>query len=202
MATKEDFLQCVKNHALKILRDDGVYRHVRLKAPKTSNQYFDLITWPNRLCYTGDMGSFLFSRDDDMFAFFRNENVAIKPGYWSEKVEAIDRDGVYELDRDRLCENIKTSFSDWLESKWLDDGDEEAAREALEVLLQEIEDKRSEERIQEIIFDFDFNGENPLEDIACEIPPKKFTYRFLWACRAIVWGIQKYDEARAAGGEK
>src|ERR1051326_8204576 len=71
--SEREFLRNVKAHEMTVLRDEGVDRHLRFKAPNTSNQYFDLITWRGSLCFTGDMGTFVFSRIPDMFEFFRDE---------------------------------------------------------------------------------------------------------------------------------
>lgn len=71
--TEKRFLGDVAKHQMTILRDDGVNRHVRFKQPNSSNMFFDLITWPGCLCYTGDMGTYVFRRLEDMFEFFRTD---------------------------------------------------------------------------------------------------------------------------------
>ncbi len=65
------FLKDVANHEMQIIRDDGVQRHLRFKKPGTMCYHFDLITWGGHLCYTGDMGTYVFTRVHDMFDFFR-----------------------------------------------------------------------------------------------------------------------------------
>ncbi len=51
------------------------------------------------LCYTGDMGTFVFRRLEDMFAFFRTRSAqaatacSINLGYWAESTRRMDRDG-------------------------------------------------------------------------------------------------------------
>lgn len=102
MLNEEEFLRDVSNHEMLIIRDDGLYRHIRFQRPDTSSMYFDLITWPNRLCYTGDMSTYVFSRIEDMFRFFRadrqrstrdDQRLEINLSYWAEKVISGDRDG-------------------------------------------------------------------------------------------------------------
>lgn len=68
------FLADVKDHKISIVRDDGVYRHVRFAKPETVCMHFDLITWPGYLAYVGDMGAFTFTRLRDMFEFFRGDH--------------------------------------------------------------------------------------------------------------------------------
>ena len=58
------FQHDIATHQVVILRDDGVYRHIRFKRPTTMCMHFDLVTWPGYLCYSGDMGCFVFSRLD------------------------------------------------------------------------------------------------------------------------------------------
>ncbi|MFY3739344.1 hypothetical protein ACOS9E_25265, partial [Escherichia coli] len=55
--TSTRFLLDTAFHRLEIIRDDGFYRHLRMKQPGTSCYYFDIITWPGYLTVTGDMGT-------------------------------------------------------------------------------------------------------------------------------------------------
>ena len=71
--TPELFLRDVQQHQIQVIRHDGVNRHIRFKRPGSMSYYFDLITWPGHLCYTGDMGTYVFRRMDDMFEFFRDD---------------------------------------------------------------------------------------------------------------------------------
>lgn len=106
--TEQRFLDDVKNHQINIVKDDGAHRFVRFKRADNSSYWFDLITWPGFLCISGDCGTYVFSRTEDMFKFFRmNDNdfnkkkdrlLNINPGYWGEKLEAIGRQGYMEFD--------------------------------------------------------------------------------------------------------
>lgn len=75
-------------HTMTVLRDDGPYRHLRFATPGTRMYAYDLITWPGSLCFQGDYGTWVFSRQEDMFAFFAQDTGDINPGYWAEKVTA------------------------------------------------------------------------------------------------------------------
>ncbi|WNP36206.1 hypothetical protein RN333_08395 [Enterobacter kobei] len=86
--TDTRFLLDAAHHRLDVIRDDGVYRHLRMKDPGTSCYYYDIITWPGYLTVTGDMGTWTFSRTHDMFRFFGGWTGEINTGYWSEKLEA------------------------------------------------------------------------------------------------------------------
>lgn len=72
--TVERFLQDVADHKMTVVMDNGVYRHLRFANSDSKlafNQWFDIVTWPGFLAYSGDMGCFVFSRLKDMFEFFR-----------------------------------------------------------------------------------------------------------------------------------
>ena len=86
--TLEQFLEDVKNHELTIVKNDGVFRHLKFSNPNDCNQYFNITTSPNYLVITGDMGSLVFSRLYDMFDFFRSDDLKINPDYWAEKIQS------------------------------------------------------------------------------------------------------------------
>src|SRR3954466_1726422 len=74
-------------HEVTVLHDDGLYRHLRFRSPDHSAYWFDLITVPGCLIFRGDGDSFVFSRTEDMFGFFRSSREgSINPTYWSEKL--------------------------------------------------------------------------------------------------------------------
>lgn len=83
----ERFARETAEHKMTVLRDDGIYRHLRFIGPKTSAYWFELVTWPNSLAFRGDGDSFIFSRVEDMFMFFRDgARYGINPHYWGEKI--------------------------------------------------------------------------------------------------------------------
>jgi hypothetical protein len=93
----ERFKRDTASHEMTVLHDDGLYRHLRFMRVITdetgrhpsSSYWFELVTWPGKLAVSGDCGSFLFARREDMFEFFRSDSrYGINPGYWSEKVLA------------------------------------------------------------------------------------------------------------------
>lgn len=202
--TDAEFLSDVANHGLKILRDDGLYRHLRFKQPDTSCMYFDLITWPGHLCYTGDMGTYVFQRVEDMLEFFRrdcSDALPINPGYWSEKVQAADGGRhpgcVFEYDHDRFLAVVNEYLSDWLEGL-----DEEAAsdlREAVDDDVLQWSDANDEHGNYKRAYEFsaEVGGHTYQFTDFFERNFRRFTHRYLWCCRALVWGIDQYDKLKA-----
>jgi len=89
----EDGTKNIRAHEMTVLRDDGLYRHLRFASPNCGFYWFDLITWPGSLTVNGDCGTYTFSRVTDMFEFFRGHRV--NPQYWAEKVQGETRTKSY-----------------------------------------------------------------------------------------------------------
>lgn len=195
------FILNVVAHRLSVVRDDGVYRHLRFKCPGAISYYFDLVTWPGYLTVTGDMGTWTFSRIEDMFEFFTDahfgirESFQINPGYWSEKFEAGTGHGrceapCYEFDADAFDKSLR----EWLVS-YLDNGiDEDAAAEANEA-INELTGREfpneteafcalNEACLPRGVSTFDIT-----EGMGATMT---YSFHYLWICYAIVWGIERY----------
>ena len=202
------FLKDVANHEMQIVRDDGVQRHLRFKKPGTSAYYFDIITWSGHLCYTGDMGTYVFSRIDDMFAFFRmdahdwNKNpngLSINPGYWSEKLLATDTIcGHEEWDEDEFVRRVNEWRVRWMKEARRDGVSNDDRRELWEAVEEVMADPRDESLCVARIYEFSFRRNQfyySFEDFF-DGSMNRFTFHFLWCCYALTWGINKYDDHR------
>lgn len=205
-------------HVLTVIRDDGVNRHLRYGKPGTMNCQFDLITWPGHLCYTGDMGTYVFQRLEDMLVFFRGAQV--NPQYWSEKLVAADCSGrftgrsVTEFDPEEFVRRVRECRLAWMrdshESEALDKDERRELWEAvdddvLRVLFE------SPERAMIAANDFHWEPRRPgsrqarkpnytLHD-TFESEPFQYTHSFLWCCYALIWAIDLYDKQRAPAPE-
>jgi hypothetical protein len=183
------FARDTRDHQIKVLHDDGLYRHLRFMAPKTSEYWFEIVTWPGSLAIRGDVGEdYVFTRVEDMFTFFRGRE--INPHYWAEKLGG-GRRSVKEysekLLRQRVVEQFVSdarwggvpagtgkSLRTWVLNEDL--GDEHEARNTVESFAHrgyEFSD----------VWEWDFHDYEP---------------QFLWCCYALVWGIGQYDVAKAA----
>jgi len=221
--TPERFLQEVAGHQMTVVRDDGIYRHVRFKRPDTICMHFDLITWPGYLCYTGDMGTYVFTRLRDMFEFFRRsekkELFRIDLRYWAEKVEAGDRcDGLKKFSLEKFEREIR----DWVDRRREEScPDEDDAKDralhaaAFAELLSAVEDEvlscdDNDVRAYDAASGFEHRGEAwqaYFGEKACfefgdfwEMDVTEWTHRFVWCCFALAWGIKQYDEMTAQVG--
>ena len=195
-------------HQMAILRDDGVNRHLRFRQPNTNIFMFEIITWPGYLCYSGDMGCYVFSRIDDMFEFFRTDRhhmpltdgntLAINPSYWGEKLQAESMfgDGFKKFSADRLREVVKRIYDDHIADAELSDDDKaDLWREIESQVLANADD--GEYAVREAMRDFNYHGFEFTD--SWESSLTDYTWHFIWCCYALVWAIGKYDDKKAEG---
>jgi len=214
--TEEQFLRNVVDHQMTVIRDDGVNRHIRFKQPDSGNMHFDLITWPGHLCYTGDMGTYVFQRTTDMFEFFRQDRaynekrgrkLSINLSYWTEKLVAVDgnRGGgkVKVFDGDKFTRVINEYRVNWMRST-KEDGtlDKDGRRDLWEAIEGEVlgEVQEGGDRAQYAAYDFrHINGDRHwyFEDLF-EHDFTEYTHSIVWCCYALAWGIMQYDAKQAA----
>lgn len=210
------FLKDVAGHKMTVLREDGLYRHLRFAStgPNSWNQWFQIVTWPGFLAYSGDMGCYVFSRIEDMFAFFRTRpaddknQLYINTGYWAEKLQSVDRDhrnnSEMAFSEDLFREKVQKHVNEWIADHdgLLHDVD-------LSVLRDSIEDEvfssasDGEHYARQALNDFKFESESGEElkfQDTWEWEFREYTGRYLWCCYAIVWAIQQYD-AQKQGSE-
>lgn len=214
----EQFKRDVQEHALTILRDDGLYRHLRFKRPGTMTCYFDLVTWPGHLAYVGDMGDYVFTRVEDMLTFFRGHTPS--PGYWAEKCVAVDKNsGLNAFSQDVFKASIEEDLQSHIAGYYAPpddvDGDGEVieetdeARTAREEAIQELRDAVDDDVFERLGDDRDgrsaVSAAMDVEDSKGRCPFStiyesdftEWTFRFLWCCHALPWAIAQYDAEKA-----
>lgn len=200
--TQDSFREDIANHQMKVLLDQGVHRHLRFQTPNTSNQYFEIVTFPGTLVYVGDMGSFVFQRVTDMFEFFRirsETNLEINPSYWGEKLEAVDNrchnPGHKVWSEQRMRVRIDEIVAEWCRECDLTEEQREelecAVEEDIDLVDGEEEARRSVSNFAREIGDHNFEFQD-----SWEWDCREYTGRFLWCCYALVYGIQQYDKHR------
>ena len=203
-------------HRLTILHDDGLYRHLRFKAEAGNFYWYDLITWPGTLTFHGDMGTYTFSRCKDMLEFFRSkkgwpvdDQHRINPGYWAEKTPNGGR-GCEAYDLDTMTRNIWEHINDLLErAAWPDSVAQELREQVQTELIDELADHEDTDRA--LLDGFRFEHADEVPGILAAEPAYRYefrdtwewdttawTFHFLWACHAIVTGIEQYDAAKQA----
>ena len=198
----ESFLTDVAGHAMAVMQDNGVYRHLRFRKPASSNMWFDLVTWPGNLAIRGDMGTWVFSRVEDMFTFFRSRDrqLRINESYWCEKIESESRFG--GPSRKFAPDLFKANVLSALDGYDLGGYEKE---EIVAVLQEEVFALEDEPSARAALADFEYNKFS-FQD-TWEINGQGYAYHFIWCLYAIVWGIQQYEavlptgDAAAATGE-
>lgn len=187
--TAEKFLADVKNHALTIIKDEDEFRHIVLGKPGTSSYRFALTTWPGYLCISGDMGCFMFSRIPDMFEFFRDSKgeLKINRSYWAEKVQAENRHGgVKKFSSEIFMEKVKET---------LDESD--LSVKERKAILDEVGYDCEHNEASLAYNSIRRHGGKLFQDFY-EVNCEEWDFCYEWCCYAIVWGIQQYDERKAA----
>ena len=179
---------------------------------------FDIVTYPWHLVFSGDMGSFVFSRVEDMFEFFRSrprdekEKLFINLGYWGEKLEAVDQVGRWDsgyrvFSPDKLKEHIEMQIKNWVEDcdEAYDSSDEEVMVDK-DKFENELRYSINED-IYRLINDGEHEARRAVNDFQCKIGNRtynfsdtwewdctEYTFRFVWCCYALAWGIQQFDK--------
>jgi hypothetical protein len=199
--TETQFLSGVKNHVMIVIRDDGIHRHIRFKDPETSCYHFDLITWPGYLCYTGDMGTYVFQRLTDMFEFFRTnrecknrngEKLYVNLSYWGEKLQSVDRgDGYRNFSDEKFRENVMS----WIEDRGLNGKLGHGLRDELESEVLSCAEHGGRDEAYGAAANFKYNDKEIFTDF-WEVDSDDYSHRFLWCCFALAWGIEQYDSAK------
>lgn len=218
MTTEQQFLKDVESHVMEVIKDDGLYRHIRFREPGTMMQHFDLITWPGYLCYCGDMGTYVFTRLADMFQFFRTDRkyaqesgrtLGINRSYWSEKLQAVDgqrRNGsAMEFSEEKFRRVINEFRVHWVREAAREQAlDKEQRRELWEAVDQEVlgELDNSGDFAKYAAYRFSWSPSSSRRDEYWSFQDlwehsfEDYTHRFTWCCYALAWGVQKYDESK------
>lgn len=203
--SEAEFLSDVAAHTMSVVRDDGVYRHLKFQQPKqTWLHRFEIVTWPGTLCFRGDVGTFVFSRLADMFQFFRHATpdgkLYINEDYWAEKLIASDcngrrGEGVMRYDPDAFLAEVKRRYVDHARDRMRGMPDERRdLRRALEdEVLSYSEDGETEARRAADAF---ARHGFRLSDF-WETNLSEYTVQFVWCLYAISWSIRQYDATKS-----
>jgi hypothetical protein len=192
--SEKRFLHDVREHKIEVVRDDGKYRHIRFRRESSSVYWFDIITWPGYLCLTGDCGTNVFCRVEDMLTFFRDGaegDLRINPGYWGEKCRAQDGDGIKEYSPEKFRESIKEWFDQYVEE--YDQANDDLWDDIESSVLYHADDGHV--RALDAAMGF-HHGDFSFQDF-WEYDVTTYKFHYLWNIYAIVWGIREYDAEKS-----
>lgn len=187
--SRETFLVDVKNHEIDVKMDNGVYRHIVFSQPTHGYLHrFELITTPWRLMITGDMGTWVFARLEDMFEFFRTNDGGINLSYWAEKLQ----NGAHGCSKEAKVYDgnaYRQRLIDSLEGYTL-------TKKKRAAIIKELKSMEFDDEhwIMHQINDFSYEGFT-FQDV-WEIDMTVYSYHFAWCCYAIAWGIGEYDKRK------
>ena len=188
----ERFQETIGEHQLTVIHDDGLYRHLRCARPNSSDRHFNITTWPGYLCISGDMGCYVFQRVEDMFQFFRSDDLAINPGYWAEKLQSGPSSAPDEITREWVPDNFRSDIERWFKDATEDWSEEDKADAWEEVENNVLSEADNEHRAIIAAMKFCYEDKQLFQDF-WEVDCKQWKGHYLWCCYAIVWAIQQYD---------
>lgn len=181
------FVAEVRDHEMTILHDDGVYRHVRFAKPGTGLWSWSLTTWPGHLHIGGDLESFTFAREHDMFEFF-NWGRGINPHYWAEKITnraASQATRMFSTEK-----ATSATVQEFLALRHYVDGPAAEAWDDLRYrVLDEIQNF-DESLFQDAVYRWSYDGFEFTDTY--EWDTQDWDHHYLIACHAIAWGIARY----------
>lgn len=235
-AAPERFAKDTADHEMTVLRDDGLYRHLRFQCPEKSGYWFELLTAPGSLTFMGAGEAFVFRCTKDMFGFFRSNSTPkypINPGYWDEKLVS-DRHRAYEYSITKFEELAKKELAEveqtfpgvtkaWdkkISGFWAEyntEYEDEARRAVHEFAFGAFKGSCTcggTELFDDRYDSIDWKDEHTAEGCAATIEEQDpfgftdvvdwdltdYSWWYLWACHAIVWGIGQYDTAKKQDG--
>lgn len=193
-------LENTKDHDLAVLHEDGLYRHLRFKAPGTGMWHWDLVTWPGSLAIRGDIGEgFIFTRAEDMLRFFDHGQASgwINATYWAEKLDRGAR-SVQCMSPEKFAAHVRQRTDDLVDSYF--DGSAESEAEFRAAVQSEVLDTTDgctdESYAASILYGFSWEGHS-LDDDMDPSAWRDYEYHFILALHAILWGAKKYHAAKA-----
>jgi hypothetical protein len=202
---KSRFDKDTAKHEMHILRDDGLYRHLRFKEPGTNVYYYDLITWPGCLVVRGDMGTYAFSRTDDMFDFF-GPGPRINPPYWAQKLLAADCNGEHAGDTVKryseaaFRQTITEYFDEYMNKDELSGDEREHLWTAIENDVLSMAEQ-GPHVVREAVEEFEWRSSTSDETRqfydSWELDFTEYTICFIWCLFAVVSGIAQYRDHTA-----
>lgn len=191
-ASWEAFARNTSDHELTVIREDGLYRHLRLAEPGTRMWSIDILTWPGHLATTGDIGSgFMFSRESDMIGFFdkrgdwRTDYGApeIDFRYWAEKLCGHTIGDVYEHSPREFMNIVNESVAEYVnDGNTLSDDDRA-------VLMAEARQASDDAREA---YEFLAENEDVLGSDSWELNFTEIDFQFALACYAIDRVVSAY----------
>mgnify|MGYP003418166821 CR=1 FL=1 len=182
---RDIFLENISKFNFSILKDDGIYRHIKFGP-------HHITTWPGHLCIAGDMGTYVFSRLPDMFDFFRlSKTFDIDYRYWAEKCLSEDVNcKIRRFDQDRLLKIVEDILSIKYENQ-------EQSNFHVNFWKEATRDVYTVESGYRLLDDLCSDLGLDITDYY-EYNLTAYSYQFVWICNLISITISKYDKEKSS----
>lgn len=177
---KERIAKDLAQHVITERHAHGLYRHYRCQRPGSWNMGFDVVTWPGSLCFTGDMGEYLFQRTDDMIAFMRGSCMSYS--YAAEKCVAHDG-RLMEFSEDAMERLLAMAVVD-AESEDMND-----VLEKCDEIRNVFANNSDHHATRQAMYDSDLWDGSDFP--SCE----EYTFHFLWCLHAMKWFCENVELA-------
>lgn len=183
--TKESFLEDVKNHSMRIIVDNNPqgYYHVIFQEDGDCTYKFEIVVIPGKMFYTGDVGSFVFGRENtDMIKFFGSSD-SLRIDYWDGKCLSANSlpDGIYVFDIDEYKQSLfETLTSDY---EW--------TKDEISVLDGYFECSETLEDVHNALHSYTYLENGPSVDYELYPAHTGYSDRFLWCLYALNWGCEQ-----------
>lgn len=187
------FRRETQNHKLRILHDEGLYRHLSFSG---GNFYgFNIITWPGHLTISGEMGDYTFAREPDMLRDFFT-SAYVNTDYWEQKVTSMDVHGrITEFSRERYKEILVRGFWSWHQKNT----DKRRAREAWNWIRDDLLGDYSEVHdastaVESLELLRSIHGVNLGYHEEGDF--LEYSAQYLWSLHGVLWACQNYRRLR------
>tara|TARA_R110001583_G_scaffold161109_1_gene313013 strand:- start:5375 stop:6004 length:630 start_codon:yes stop_codon:yes gene_type:complete len=200
----EQFLSDMKNHKMNVILDTDTHKHLSFSSGSFEHA-FDVVAFPWHVMIVGDIGSYTFSRDSDMFRWFVKDSgkaisrPEVELGRWRQKLVSVDSHlGVVEVSLSKVLAVINGVQDNYIEC-YPECAD--CINDAFNELLQFQEDGVGMLLHVMYLFTVELNGEGhaPFSDFERE-EVEVYTPQFAMCCYAINFGIGMYLESKAQVG--
>jgi hypothetical protein len=181
----------LKNHQVHIKKSDGLYTHYRCRQQDLWCYGFDIITWPGSFCITGDMGTYIFQRTENMMDFMTS--ACRSPSYAKEKCVAYSSPlevFSFQLFEKDLKERLKNC-------KEYDNSQANVFEEEIENIIHEIKANSREQDESfciELLYDSliysTYDGDS--------LDYRELDWVFLWNLEAIQWFLSNKDKVNTS----
>jgi hypothetical protein len=164
-------------HTITVKHSHGMYRHWRCQKPGMWHMGFDIITWPGSLCYTGDMGDYLFQRTEDMVDFMSRACQDYQ--YAAEK--CVTKHDIKEWREELFHKSLTDRLKEGKTFRVMRQGSfrDESVAEKIREIRQAYDEYSSRHDAEKAMYESQLWDELP----NCE----QYTMHFLWCLHAIRW---------------